>query len=57
MVQKAFLSQAAMGFRAQAETLHVAQLLADVIELQKCCRKKLLLATFDMEKCFDSLPW
>ena len=57
VLQNAFLGQAAMGFRAQAGTLHVAQLLADLIELQRRRRRELWLASFDIEKCFDTLPW
>ena len=35
VLQGAYLGQAAMGFRAQAGTLHVAQLLSDLIALQR----------------------
>ena len=33
-LQRDYLGQAALGFRAQAGTLHVAQLLSDIIALQ-----------------------
>ena len=56
-MQGAYLGQAAMGFRAGAGTLHVAQLLADLIRLQRQRRKELWLASFDVEKCYDSVPW
>jgi len=35
VLQGAFLGEAAMGFRAQTGTLHVAQLLTDLIALQR----------------------
>jgi hypothetical protein len=53
----AFLGTAAFGFRAQSGTLHVAQLLSDLMNLQQQRRHQLWLASFDVEKCFDSLPW
>ena len=56
-MQEAYLGQAAMGFRAGAGTLHVAQMLADLIRLQRQRRKELWLASFDVEKCYDSVPW
>ena len=52
-----YLGPAALGFRAQAGTLHVAQLLSDLIELQRRRRQPLWLISFDVEKCFPSLPW
>ena len=52
-----YLGQAAMGFRAQMGTLHVAQLLSDLIILQRRRCQTLWLVSFDVEKCFPSLPW
>ena len=52
-----YLGKAAMGFRAQAGTLHVAQLLSDLILLQKRRKKPLWLVSFDVKHCFPSLPW
>jgi hypothetical protein len=52
-----FLGAAAFGFRAQSGTLHVAQLVSDLMVLQQRRRRQLWLASFDVEKCFDSLPW
>jgi hypothetical protein len=52
-----FLGTAAFGFRAQSGTLHVAQMLSDLMALQQRRRRQLWLASFDVEKCFDSLPW
>ena len=46
-----------MGFCAGSGTLHVAQLVADLIRLQKQRRAELWLASFDVAKCYDSLPW
>ena len=52
-----YLGSAAMGFRAQSGTLHLAQLLQDVIFLQQRRGQELWLVSFDLEKCFPSLPW
>ena len=57
VLQQSYLGQAALGFRAGAGTLHAAQLLQDLIHLQKQRRLQLWLASFDVEKCYDSLPW
>ena len=57
VLQRDFLGQSAMGFRAGAGTLHLAQLLADLIVLQRRRGAQLWLASFDIVKCFDSLPW
>ena len=57
VLQQSYLGQAALGFRAGAGTLHVAQLLTDLITLQKQRREALWLASFDVEKCYDTLPW
>ena len=46
-----------MGFWAGAGTLHIAQLLTDLMSLQRQRRQELWLASFDVEKCYDSLPW
>ena len=56
-MQHAYLGQAALGFRAQAGTLHVAQLLSDVIALRRRQQSELWLVSFDIEKCYDSIPW
>ena len=52
-----YLGPAALGFRAQAGTLHVAQLLSDLIVVQQWRKQPLWLVSFDVEKCFPSLPW
>ena len=52
-----FLGPAAMGFRSQSGTLHVVQLLTDIIMLQARRRQPLWLISFDVEKCYDMLPW
>ena len=57
VLQQAYLGQAAMGFRAGAGFLHVAQLLSDLISLQRRRRQQLWLASFDVQKCYDTLPW
>ena len=56
-MQRAYLGQAALGFRAQVGTLHVAQLLSDIISLRKRQGAELWLVSFDIEKCYDSIPW
>jgi hypothetical protein len=53
VLQRDYLGQAAMGFRAGSGTLHVAQLLSDLIRLQQKRRSALWLASFDVEKCYD----
>lgn len=53
----AYLGQAAFGFRAQTGTLHMAQLLSDIIVMRRRQREELWLASFDVEKCYDSIPW
>ena len=57
VLQTDYLGRAAMGFRAQSSTLHLAQLLTDLIELQSHRHKSLWLVSFDVEKCFPTLPW
>ena len=57
VMQHSYLGQAAMGFRAQAGTLHVAQLLSDIITLCRTRGSELWLMSFDIEKCYDSVPW
>jgi hypothetical protein len=51
------LGPAAMGFRRELGTVHLAQLLNDLILLRRRRREQLWLASFDIQKCFDSLPW
>ena len=48
VLQQSYLGQAAMGFRAGAGTLHVAQILSDLMLLQRRRRKQLWLASFDV---------
>ena len=56
-LQRDFLGQSAMGFRAQSGAVHLVQLLSDIVELQRKRRRPLWLASFDIEKCYDMLPW
>ena len=56
-LQTAYLGDAAMGFRSGMGTLHLAQLLVDVVRLQRMRGCELFLVSFDLEKCYDSLPW
>ena len=57
VLHQGYLGPAAMGFRAGSGTLYVAQILTDLMVLQKRRRQQLWLASFDVEKCYDSLPW
>ena len=54
VLQGKYLGQAAMGFRAQTGTLHLSQILSDIIKLQRRQKRSLWLVSFDVEK---SLPW
>ena len=56
-LQRHLLGPAAMGFRRELGTLHLAQLLNDLILLRRRQHQELWLASFDIQKCFDSLPW
>jgi len=56
VLQGSYLGPAAMGFRSQTSTLHLAQLLSDIIQLQKDRHGELWLVSFDVEKCFPTLP-
>ena len=57
VIQRDLLGTAAMGFRAQTGTLHMAQLLSDIMVLCRQRRQSLFLASFDLEKCYDTIPW
>ena len=65
VLQGSYLGQAALGFRAQAGTLHIAQLLSDLMALRTRTPSgelrprpaPLWLVSFDVEKCFPTLPW
>ena len=52
-----YLGPTTMGFRVHASALHVAQLLNDLILLQQRRGEGLWLVSFDVEKCFPSIPW
>ena len=56
-LQASLLSDAAFGFRSGRGTLHAAQVVADLLAEQRARRHELWLASFDLKKCFDSLPW
>jgi len=57
VVQGSFLGDAAMGFRAQTGTLHVAQLWTDLIALQRRRGEELWLVSVDLWKCYDMIRW
>ena len=56
-MQRDLLGPWAMGFRAGSGTVHLAQLLSDLMVLQHQRGAELWLASFDLQKAFDSLPW
>jgi hypothetical protein len=55
-LQRELLGPWAMEYRAGCGTLHLAQLLANLIHLQRRRGQELWLASFNAEKVFDSLP-
>lgn len=55
-VHAKYLGPAAMGFRTGASALEVPQLLQDVLQLQRSKGGELWLASFDVQKCYDSIP-
>ena len=57
VLQHSLLGHASFGFRAQTGMLHAAQLLEDVIHQRRSQHQELWLASFDIAKCYDSLPW
>ena len=57
VLRRELLGPWAMGFRAGSGTLYLAQLISDIIHLQRRRGAELWLASFDVEKAFDSLPW
>jgi hypothetical protein len=56
-LQNGLLSDTAFGFRSGRGTLHAAQVVADLLSRQRSRRAELWLVSFDLAKCFDSLPW
>jgi hypothetical protein len=57
VVQREYLGKSAMGFRTGSGTIPLAQMLSDLIHLQQQRSEELWLVSFDVEKCFPSLPW
>ena len=57
VLQRRYLGPTTLGFRVQAGTMHLAQLLEDVIEYGRRMRLAVWLASFDIAKCYPSLPW
>ena len=57
VLQGCLLGESAMGFRAQAGTLHAAQLLTDLIALQRRRGEELWLVSVDLWKCYDMIRW
>jgi len=57
VLHKQYLGVAVMGFRAGVGTVSVAQLLSGVLCLRRRSGKDLWLASFDVEKCYDTVLW
>ena len=57
VLQQVYLGPTTLGFRAQAGTMHLAQLLGDVIGYGRRTGRAVWLASFDIAKCYPSLPW
>ena len=57
VLHRQYLGQAAMGFRPELGTMHVAQVLTDLMVLRRLQRRELWLVSFDLEKAYDTLPW
>ena len=55
-LERSLISNAACGFLSQRDTLHAAQEMADLIKHSVQGGSELWLASFDVLKCFDSLP-
>ena len=56
-LQRDYLGDAAMGFRVEAGTTYMVQLLNDLIVLQRRRGGELFLASFDLRKAYDTIPW
>ena len=57
VLQRNYLGDAAMGFRAEAGTKHMVQLLTDLIAVQQRRKAELFFASFDLWKAYDTIPW
>ena len=57
VLQNRYLGPTTLGFRAQAGTLHLAQLLSDIMTYQRRQQQPLWLASFDIARAYPSLPW
>ena len=51
------LSPTAMGFRSGHGTTHLSQFIQDAMRYQNRQRKHLWLVSFDIAKCYDTIPW
>jgi ribonuclease HI len=57
VMQREVLGEAAMGFRWESGTRNVAQLVTDVAEWQRMRGKPVWMVSFDVAKCYDTIPW
>ena len=57
VLQQEHLGEQAMGFRVGCGTRHLAQLLSDVVAMRRRQGKAIWLVSFDVKKCYDSIPW
>ena len=51
------LGEAAMGFRMCTGTTQMGQFVQDIVEMRRRDGQEVWLASFDVVKCYDSLPW
>ena len=52
-LQQEILSECVMGFREERGCTHLAQLVQDIVDMSD----DLWLVSFDIQKCYDTLPW
>ena len=57
ILQNEHLGESVMGFRAGAGTRHLVQLLSDVIAMRRREKRQVWMVSFDIKKCYDSIPW
>ena len=52
-----YLGEQAMGFRTSLGARHLAQFLSDVVASRIMEGKEVWFARFDIQKCYDTIPW
>ena len=56
-LHREYLGSAAMGFRRGCAVVGLPQVLLDVLRRREEEGRHLWLASFDVEKCYDTVPW